>query len=382
VTFRNGRLTAFLNPPSHACAHNSLMGFGGVLRLAAALVAALGAASLPAAAGGASSQHAAAVGEPMFARSLDSRITVLDERRLAQSALAWRGGPITTSTGEVVNVLVSDTFTPEQAAPETWAEFLVGLVHGPELASLTMHVAPIAEVRRLCGLGALGCYSRNEAVAIGEVLPDGTTAEEVVRHEYGHHIALYRSNAPWRAIDWGPKRWASAANICARVARGEASPGDENENYTQNPGEAWAEVYRLMDERKDGILTGTWQVVAPSFYPDDTALQAAEQDVVSPWTAGQTIVKRKQLTRKGQTWWIPLSTPLDGSLSVRITMPKGGQYELALLGSNRRTVLRRGVWSGQRARTISTNVCGQRAPYVRVTQKGTLGQVTVSVAKP
>jgi hypothetical protein len=347
------------------------MGFGGVLRLAAALVSALGAASVPAAAGGDSSQHAAPAREPMLARSLDSRITVLDERRLAQSALAWRGGPIATSTGEVVTVLVSDTFTPEQAAPETWAEFLVGLVHGPELASLTMHVAPIAEVRRLCGLGALGCYTRNEAVAIGEVLPDGTTAEEVVRHEYGHHIALYRSNAPWRAIDWGPKRWASAANICARVARGEASPGDEDENYTQNPGEAWAEVYRLMDERKDGILTGTWQVVGPSFYPDEAALQAAEQDVASPWTAGQTIVKRKQL-----------STPLDGSLSVRITMPKGGRYELALVGSNRRTVLRRGVWSGQRAKTISTSVCGQRAPYVRVTQKGMLGQVTVSVAKP
>jgi hypothetical protein len=351
----------------------------GRVRLLVGIMAALLAFVVPSAAGGPSAHLSS---QPVVARSLSDRITVLDERRLAQSALAWRGGPITTSTGEVVNVLVSETFTPEQATPEIWAEFLVGLVHGPELRNLTMHVAPIAEVRRLCGLGALGCYSRDEAVTIGETLPDGTTAEEVVRHEYGHHIALYRSNPPWRAIDWGPKRWASTANICARVSRAEAFPGDEDENYTRNPGEAWAEVYRLMDERKDGIPTGAWQVVSPAFYPDEAALRAAEQDVVAPWTAGQTVVTRKRLTRKGQVWWAPLSTPLDGSLSVRVTLPRGGAHEVALVSSNRRTVLRRGVASGLRARTISTNVCGQRSPFVRVTQKGSLGLVTVSVTKP
>jgi hypothetical protein len=356
------------------------MAFERALRLVGLRSIALVAVAVPAAIGGSSGSEPWS--KPVLARALDSRITVLDERKLAQSALAWRGGPITTSTGEVVNVLVSDSFAPEQVAPETWAEFLVGLVHGPELASLTMHVAPISEVRQLCGFGALGCYARNDAIAVGETLPDGTTAEEVVRHEYGHHVALNRSNAPWQAIDWGPKRWASVANICARAARGEVFPGDEDAHYAQNPGEAWAEVYRLMDERKDGILTGAWQVVGPSFYPDDAALQAAEQDVVGPWTKGQTTVTQRRLSRRGQTWWIPVSTPLDGSLSVRVTLPQGGQQEVALVHANRRTVLKRGARTSQRAKSITTNVCGQRSLYVRVTQKGTLGRVTVTVAKP
>ena len=207
--------------------------------------------------------------------------------------------PIVTSTGETVNVLVSDSFAPDAVTPESWAEFLVKLVHGPELASLTTYIAPLDEIRLLCGNGALGCYRQNRSVALGETLPDGTTPEEVVRHEYGHHIALYRSNSPWQAIDWGPKNWASAADICARVGRNEAFPGDEDEHYAQNPGEAWAETYRLMDERKAGITTATWPIIAPSLYPTEAALVAAEKDVVQPWTAG-TAERLPQVRREGQ----------------------------------------------------------------------------------
>ena len=104
-------------------------------------------------------------------------------------------------------------------------------------------------------------------VAPGETVAD-IAPEEVVRHEYGHHIAFNRLNAPWTAVDWGPKRWASAANVCARVARREAYPGDEGSNYALNPGEAWAEAYRLMDERKAGITTATWQIVVAELLPE------------------------------------------------------------------------------------------------------------------
>lgn len=315
-----------------------------------------------------------------YARSVADRVTVLEPRRLQQAEIVWRGGPIVTSTGETVNVLVSETFAPE-VTPEGWAEFLVKLVHGPELAQLTTYIAPLAEIRQVCGLGALGCYSRNRSVSVGEILPDGTTPEEVVRHEYGHHIALYRSNDPWRAIDWGPKQWASAANVCARVARGEAYPGNESENYTQNPGEAWAEAYRLMDERKNGITTGNWQVVAPSFYPSDAALQAAELDVVQPWTAGQRAVYRRNVG-KGRTWYVPLSTPLDGSISVTVTLPRGGRHDAALVASNRRRVLERAFPAGARRWTIAGEICGQRSVFVRVTQRGLAGPVSVVVTKP
>ena len=315
------------------------------------------------------------------ARSLSGRITVLKPRRLAQAAISFRGGPITTSTGETVDVRVSDALAVDAVTPESWAEFLVKMVHGPEISQLTMYVAPLTEVTQICGARSLGCYSRNRSVAVGETLPDGTTPEEVVRHEYGHHIGLYRANTPWRAIEWGPKHWASAADVCARVARGEAYPGDQNEHYAQNPGEAWAETYRLMDERKAGVGTARWQIIAPSFYPTEAALQAAERDVRQPWTVGQRTVFRRAL-RKGQVWWIPLQTPLDGSLAVTVKLPRGGLHKAALLAADRTTVIKRGFSAGQRQRKIAGTVCGQRSVYVRVTQLGAPGPVTVATSRP
>jgi len=313
--------------------------------------------------------------------SLAARVTPLRTSRLEQAAVDWRGGPITTSTGETMTVLVSNTFALEAVTPESWAEFLVQRVHGSELEDLTMYVAPLEEVQEICGAQALGCYSRNTAVTLGETLPDGTTGEDVLRHEYGHHIALYRSNPPWAAIEWGPKQWASAANICTKVSRGEAFPGDEGEHYAQNPGEVWAETYRLMDERKAGVTTGSWQIVAPSFYPTEAMLQAAERDVLQPWAASQTTVARRAVAR-GRIWWVPLATPLDGNYTIGVTVPKGGQHEVVLTASNRRTVVKRATRTGPRTRRISGTVCGQRTLYVKVAQKGATGPVTVTVSKP
>jgi hypothetical protein len=350
----------------------------GLIVLLIALVAAF---AIAAVGSGARTGAVELVDSPAYARSVADRITELEPRRLQQAAISWRGGPIVTSTGETVNVLVSESFAVDAVTPEGWAEFLVKLVHGPELAQLTTYIAPLTEIRSVCGTGALGCYSRNRSVALGEVLPDGTTPEEVVRHEYGHHIALYRSNPPWRAIDFGPKNWATAAGVCTKVARGEAFPGNQDERYSQNPGEAWAETYRLMDERKAGITTASWPIIAPSFYPTEAAFQAAERDVVEPWTAGTRAVLRRAVARN-RTWWVPLTTPLDGTLEVRVTLPRGGQHAVSLVAPNRRTLIRRGSVTGARSRHISGTVCGQRSLFVRVVQKGQPGPVTVVATTP
>ena len=352
------------------------------LRLVAVLLSGALLALALAAAG--RSVRAATASTPTQARAIDAHPgTELRLDRLQRASVTWRGGPITTSTGEVVEVFVSDSLPVETATPEGWAEFLVGLTHGPELSQVSSYHATLAEVQDLCGTRALGCYSRDRMVSLGEVTIDGTTPEEVVRHEYGHHIALYRDNAPWRAIDWGPKHWATAAGVCPRVSRGEAYPGDEGRNYSQNPGEAWAEVYRLLEERKADITTGTWDIISPSFYPDEAALQAAEQDVSQPWTAGTVASFKRTFTKRGpKVWWIPLTTPLDGTLRVTAAVPKGGQHDVALVGGNRRTVLRRAQWLGQRAKTIETTVCGQRSLFLRVAQKGRPGRVSVTASTP
>lgn len=322
-------------------------------------------------------------GSRVLARSFDSGpLPAVSTGRLARALPLIRGGPITASTGEVVDVRVSDSL-PVTTTPETWAEFIVGLVHGPELARLTANVVTFDEMQDVCGRNALGCYSANQMVVPGDVTPDGTTPEEIVRHEYGHHVAFNRVNTPWVAVDWGPKHWASSTNVCARVARREAFPGDQGSNYPSNPGEAWAETYRLMDERKDGITTGTWPIIAPSFYPTDAGLLAAERDVVQPWSGSTTTVYTRQFPKSTKkVWWIPLATPLDGELRIAASLPKGGEYEVALVGANRTSVLQRAQWVSQRVKRLATMVCGTRASFVRVTRSGPAGRTRVSVTKP
>jgi hypothetical protein len=319
---------------------------------------------------------------PKAYRAIDGQLGASRINTAARAALAWSGGPITASTGEVVNVFVSTALPAE--TPEKWAEFLVGLTHGPEIARLTTRMATHAEVQQLCGAQALGCYFRNEMIALGEPpIDSGVTPEEVVRHEYGHHIGFHRVNAPWRAIDWGPKIWASAAGVCARVSRGEAFPGNEGRNYSLNPGEAWAETYRLMDERKAGITTASWDIISRSFFPDELAFAAAERDVLTPWTANRRIVERRVFGKNTKkVWWIPVQTPLDGELTLSATLPRSGLHEVALVAPNRRTVIRRAQWVGQRVKRTASTVCGQRNLFVRVTQSGGLGQVTVTATAP
>jgi hypothetical protein len=315
------------------------------------------------------------------AYAFDGRPGVSNISNAARAAIAWRGGSVPASTGEPVTVFVSDGLPAE--TPEKWAEFLVKLTHGPELARLTTRIATLNEVRQLCGAGALGCYSRNEMVSLGELLEGSATPEEVVRHEYGHHIAFHRANPPWLALDWGPKHWATTANVCARDARGEVHPGDGRRNYHLNPGEAWAETYRMMDERKVGITTAKWQIVDSSFFPTEPALQAAERDVLQPWTQNQRVVHRRVFGKNTKrAWLIPMQTPLDGQLTLSATLPRNGLHEVALVSSNRRTVLRRAQWTGQRVKSTATTICGQRSFFVRVTPSGGPGRVTVTVSTP
>jgi hypothetical protein len=320
---------------------------------------------------------------PTSARALDAELaTPLRPARLAQASVTWLGGPTTTSTGETVDVRVSAALPAEAASPSRWAEFLTGLTHGSEISQLTAYIGTLDEVQGICGRDALGCYASDQLVAPGETTID-VSPEEVIRHEYGHHIAYHRSNPPWNAVEWGPKQWASVQDVCARVGRKEAYPGDEGMNYALNPGEAWAETYRLLEEQKAGITTASWRIVSPSFFPTEQALQAAEQDVLQPWTAAHTTSATHAFgKRSAKVWWLRVSTPLDGTLRVNATVPRGGSYDVALVAANRRTVVGRADWVGQRAKRFDGSVCGQRSLFVRVTQRGTLGRVRVSATTP
>jgi hypothetical protein len=327
--------------------------------------------------------EATSAAQPAWARTIDAyRAPSTAKLAVAQGFPAIHGGPITTSTGEIVDLWISDALSQDPATQQSWAEFLVHLTHGAELAQLTAYILTVDEVQQVCGSQALGCYARDELVAPGEEAFD-TTPEEVVRHEYGHHIAFHRLNAPWDAIDWGPKRWSSSANVCALVGRKQAYPGDEGTNYTRNPGEAWAEVYRIMDERKAGITIGSWSIIDSTFFPNDTQVAAAEQDVVRPWTAPRVLSFTRVFGKNtARVWQIPIATPLDGNLRLSATVPAGGTVEVALVAGDRKAVLKRAQWASQRVKRLDTSVCGQRSLFVRVTQKNLSGRVRIAVTTP
>ena len=313
-----------------------------------------------------------------------TRRAQLSESRLARAEATFHGGPTTTSTGETVDVLVSDALPAETATPEGWAEFFAHLVARARARTADgVH----RDVRR--GAGDLR-HARARLLCArpagrpGRGAPCDTSAEEVVRHEYGHHIAAHRLNDPWAAIDWGPKRWASAANVCARVTRKEAYPGDEGLNYTLNPGEAWAEVYRLVDERKAGITTATWPIIAQSFFPDAGDLAAAEQDVLQPWAAPRTRLFTQDVREEDGEGLVDSARDAARRqrASERDRPGAGSAVEVALVGANRQTVAAtRGV-GGPAGEALDGSVCGQRSLFVRVTQKGSLGRVRVSVTTP
>jgi hypothetical protein len=324
------------------------------LRLAAVALAAAGFVAALAATGTRPAVAADAPSLPAGASHFDNGPVVsLRPARLAAAAPAWVGGPITASTGEVVRVFVSESLPPE-STPQQWADFLASLDHGPELPLLTTYVATLDEVQSTCGDNALGCYGGNQMIVPGETVFDGTTPEEIIRHEYGHHIG-----------------------------RQEAYPGDEGSNYALNPGEAWAETYRILEEQKAGITTGAWQIIAPSFYPTDASLAAAAQDVAQPWTAPTTTLYTRAFTKKvKKAWWIPVQTPLDGDFRLSVTLPRSSEAVVALVAPNRTTVLGRTQWVGQRVKRLTTTICGQRSAFVRVTPSGTVGRIRVSVTKP
>ena len=274
--------------------------------------------------------------------------------------IQWIERVYTASTSEQVDVSVSPSYPADQPIGQHWADFFAALPHGPELARLEAYVAPLSEVQAICGGSAVGCYGDDQLIVTNEPAL-GFAPEEVARHEYGHHIALNRSNAPWPAFDWGPKRWATAARICQRVRWNNAYPGDESLLYRLNPGEAFAETYRVLVDTLLGEAHPAWPLVDPSFYPDRQRSTQSSRTSLA--------LDRPELADfvcAGRVWARRVSTPLDGTLTVRLNRPG----VLALSGDDGQTMRP----TGGRGLTLTYQVCGQRSVSIRITATGNGGR--------
>ena len=335
-------------------------------------LAALATVGLTTAAG--SSAHAAAA--PRGTAPPLASVTGLDAAgRQRLSALHWRS--FRASAG-AATIRVSPAYGDSNGIASRWSAYFDSLVHGSELAALNAYVAPLAEVQQICGgADVLGCYGDNHLV-IPDQLAGPVAATSVATHEYGHHVANNRVNAPWRAIDWGTKRWATAEHVCERVAARTAFPGDEGDAYMLNPGEAFAESYRLLNETSAGLPL-TWPIVDPSFLPDAAALQALREDVLNPWTGATVTTRRITLSRAARTWTMRVDTPLDGLVHVQV---KPGSDDVALLAPDTRALLAQGSWTSSGSKAADFTVCGRRSVVLRVTRHSAARRFTLQLSAP
>ena len=127
---------------------------------------------------------------------ISSRTTLLESAPRKLAAASWWGGTFPVPDGEHIRVYISASYPEVDSVARDWADFFAGLPHGHELSAATVYIAPLTQVAELCQSGeALGCYGGQTLIVVGEST-DGISPSSIAAHEYGHHIAANRSNAP------------------------------------------------------------------------------------------------------------------------------------------------------------------------------------------
>jgi hypothetical protein len=340
-------------------------------RIAAAGTVALLASAGPAAAGGARiaplNPSAPATTGPATGPLRDRVIARRSPRARAAvgvgSAHAYR-----TNDGATIEVQLSQSFADtaeNRAEAQTFVDFLATRVHGSELGSLRMFIGTPAEVNNQCGgdSGVQACYVGGERrMYVPSTDPGGGgspyTREYVVTHEYGHHIAAFRRNDPFSAINWGPKYWASYKRVCAGVFEGRYFPGDQGAHYLDDPGEGWADSYAHLHFPSVPFQFNR------GFAPDAGAFAAIRRDVLSPWTRPATRTIRRTLSSRRRVTTTTSRLALDGTVALALSGPRRANYDLQVLENGH--VVDQTHAGGSRDRVAGT-VCRANAGAASIT---------------
>jgi hypothetical protein len=241
--------------------------------------------------------------------------------RIAAARAASRA--YSTSEGYTVEVESSPSYRMDPAADQGVVDFLGSRLHGAELDSLSVYVGSPGEIRRLCGGGSrvVACYSIAESrmYVPGEAV-QGIPVEYPLTHEYGHHIASWRLNNPWDALDWGPKYWASAVRVCTYVEKGTLFPGNQGAHYRDDPGEGFADGYAHLHYPD-----------VPWYYnelmrPGPLEFAAIRKDVLEPWSEPRSRTFRGRLGPNSAQRTFRIRLELDGNVTMQLKGPAGARY--------------------------------------------------------
>ena len=254
--------------------------------------------------------------------------TVLREPVASAAGLSGPTRAYTTSDGQSVSVRVSRAYPDSALADRALVDFLDSRLHGPELGSLSVYVGAPTEIERLCGgAGAVACYgvAEQRMYVPGEAV-QGVPVEYALTHEYGHHLASWRSNAPWDGLDWGAKYWSSAMRVCAGVEAGLLFPGNQGHHYLSDPGEGFADGYAHVH-----YPDVPWQY-NPILRPDRAGSAAIRRDVLHPWTGPRSRIFRGRLGQAPGARRFHFRMRLDGAVRLRLRAPAALRAELTVRG--------------------------------------------------
>ena len=254
--------------------------------------------------------------------------------RASSSRRRSRGaaGRSSTSTGETVNVLVSDSFAPDAVTPEK-----LGRVPREAHARARARVAHDLHraARRdphLLRRGALGCYSRNRWSRSARPCPTARPRRRSSATSTGTTSRSTARTRPGSAIDWGPKNWASAAGHLCACGRNEAFPGNEARALRAEPrrglGRDVPAHGRAESRYHDGDVADHRAELLSDAKPRSSRPSATS---LQPWTAGTQSVLRKSVAKRQDLVDPARDAARRRARRHRDGCPRGGLHEVALV---------------------------------------------------
>jgi hypothetical protein len=293
-----------------------------------------------------------------------------------------------TPDGIAVEVQVSQSVSNHDAVAQEIVNFLGSRVHGLELGKLRLFIGVPSEISNACGgdSDVLACYSAAERRMY---IPDrdpgsgssvGFTRNYAITHEYGHHIANYRSNSPFPALNFGAKYWSSYKFVCSGADRGLFFPGNQGTHYLDDPGEAFADGYAHLPE--NGFSNVPWQF-NPRLRPDAGTFAALRRDVLDPWRGSKRKVVAGSLSARHRSRVTSFRTSLDGSVDLRLRGPASANFDVGIYDGSR--LISRTRTAGSRDH-LRLTLCRETSPTatarVRVIRRTGAGAYTLTLRFP